>query len=170
MTHTTDPAPVSLGMPTQPAFDDHHPPDPALVGDCVHCGFCLPTCPTYALWGEEMDSPRGRIYLMKQGLEGEEMGPPRGPISLRKRGLEGEPMSDSMVQHWDACLGCMACVTACPSGVQYDKLIEATRAQVERRHDRTAKDRALRGLIFALFPYPRRLRLMRGPLRGYQRL
>src|SRR3954447_5043984 len=151
MTHTTDPAPVSLGMPTQPAFDDHHPPDPALVGDCVHCGFCLPTCPTYALWGEEMDSPRGRIYLMKQGLE-------------------GEPMSDSMVQHWDVCLGCMACVTACPSGVQYDKLIEATRAQVERRHDRTAKDRALRGLIFALFPHPRRLRLMRGPLRGYQRL
>ena len=70
---------------------------PALIGDCVHCGFCLPTCPTYVLWGEEMDSPRGRIYLMKEGLE-------------------GEPMTDSMVSHWDACLGCMACVTACPSG------------------------------------------------------
>ena len=83
------------------AFDEHHPPDAALIGDCVHCGFCLPTCPTYVLWGEEMDSPRGRIYLMKEGLE-------------------GEPMSDSMVSHWDACLGCMACVTACPSGVQYD--------------------------------------------------
>ena len=92
----------------------------------MHCGFCLPTCPTYVLWGEEMDSPRGRIYLMKQGLE-------------------GEPMTDSMVEHFDACLGCMACVTACPSGVQYDRLIEATRAQVERRHDRPAADRALRG-------------------------
>ena len=132
------------------AFDEHRPPDAALVGDCVHCGFCLPTCPTYVLWGEEMDSPRGRIYLMKQGLE-------------------GEPMSDSMVQHWDRCLGCMSCVTACPSGVQYDKLIEQTRAQVERHHDRSPKDRALRGLIFALFPYPRRLRLLRGPLRAWQR-
>lgn len=138
MTHTTG------------AFDEHHPPDPALVGDCVHCGFCLPTCPTYVLWGEEMDSPRGRIYLMNEGLT-------------------GEPMSDSMVQHWDRCLGCMACVTACPSGVQYDKLIEATRAQVERRHHRTAKDRALRALVFALFPHPQRLRLLRGPLWAMQR-
>jgi glycolate oxidase iron-sulfur subunit len=142
---------VDLGMPAAGgAFDEHHPPDAALVGDCVHCGFCLPTCPTYVLWGEEMDSPRGRIYLMKQGLE-------------------GEPMTDSMVQHWDRCLGCMSCVTACPSGVQYDRLIEQTRAQVERRHDRSAKDRALRGLVFSLFPYPRRLRLVRGPLRVLQR-
>jgi glycolate oxidase iron-sulfur subunit len=142
---------VSLGMPAPAgAFDEHHPPDPALVGDCVHCGFCLPTCPTYVLWGEEMDSPRGRIYLMQEGLG-------------------GEPMSDSMVQHWDRCLGCMACVTACPSGVQYDKLIEATRAQVERRHHRSAKDRALRALVFALFPHPQRLRLLRGPLRAMQR-
>jgi glycolate oxidase iron-sulfur subunit len=78
-------------------------------------------------------------------------------------------MSDSMVQHWDACLGCMACVTACPSGVQYDTLIEQTRAQVERRHDRSTKDKALRRLIFSLFPYPRRLRLLRGPLRLVQR-
>jgi glycolate oxidase iron-sulfur subunit len=142
------------GSPTTPelagAFDAHRPPDAALVGDCVHCGFCLPTCPTYVLWGEEMDSPRGRIYLMKQGLE-------------------GEPMTDSMVQHWDACLGCMSCVTACPSGVQYDRLIEQTRAQVERRHERSRADRALRGLVFALFPYPRRLRLVRGPLRLMQR-
>jgi len=132
------------------AFDEHRPPDAALIGDCVHCGFCLPTCPTYVLWGEEMDSPRGRIYLMKQGLE-------------------GEPMTDSMVQHWDACLGCMACVTACPSGVQYDRLIEQTRAQVERHHERSRSDKALRALIFALFPHPRRLRLVRGPLRLLQR-
>jgi glycolate oxidase iron-sulfur subunit len=141
---------VDLGTPAPGgAFDAHRPPDAALVGDCVHCGFCLPTCPTYVLWGEEMDSPRGRIYLMKEGLE-------------------GEPMSDSMVSHWDACLGCMACVTACPSGVQYDRLIEQTRAQVERRHHRSAKDRALRGLIFSLFPHPRRLRVLRGPLRLLQ--
>src|SRR3954453_16813859 len=134
------------------AFDTHNPPSLELIDDCVHCGFCLPSCPTYMLWGEEMDSPRGRIHLMRLGVE------------------ERTEMTDTFVRHFDNCLGCMACMTACPSGVQYDKLVEATRAQVERRHDRTAKDRALRGLIFALFPYPRRLRLMRGPLRGYQRL
>ena len=137
-----------MGTPT-PAFDAHRPPSAELASDCVHCGFCLPTCPTYSLWGEEMDSPRGRIYLMNQGLN-------------------GEPMTDSMVQHFDACLGCMACVTACPSGVQYDKLIEATRPQVERRYPRPPKDRLLRAAIFALFPYPRRLRLLKGPLRAYQ--
>ncbi len=143
-------APVGLGLPAvRGAFDADHPPDAALIGDCVHCGFCLTTCPTYSLWGEEMDSPRGRIYLMKEGLE-------------------GEPLTDSMVQHWDDCLGCMACVTACPSGVQYDKLIHATRVQVERQHERSLKERLLRGLIFALFPHPGRLRLMRGPLRLYQ--
>jgi glycolate oxidase iron-sulfur subunit len=135
--------------PGEPAFDDHHPPRLDLISDCVHCGFCLPTCPTYVLWGEEMDSPRGRIYLMKEGRD-------------------GEPLSDSMVQHFDRCLGCMACVTACPSGVQYDRLIEDTRQQVERRHTRSVRDRALRTAIFSLFPYPRRLRLLRGPLRAYQ--
>jgi glycolate oxidase iron-sulfur subunit len=125
-------------------------PDPQLVADCVHCGFCLPTCPTYLLWGEEMDSPRGRIYLMKQRIE-------------------GEPLDDAMVQHFDQCLGCMACVTACPSGVQYDRLIEATRAHIEEEHPRSPGDRAMRGLVFHLFPYPRRLRAMRPLLRGYQR-
>jgi glycolate oxidase iron-sulfur subunit len=133
----------------EPAFDDHRPPSAELVADCVHCGFCLPSCPTYVLWGEEMDSPRGRIYLMNEGLQ-------------------GEPMTASMVQHFDACLGCMACVTACPSGVQYDKLIEATRAQVERRFERPVRERAWRAAVFALFPYPRRLRLLRGPLRLHQ--
>ncbi len=136
--------------PGGPAFDAHRPPSAELASDCVHCGFCLPTCPTYALWGEEMDSPRGRIYLMQAGLE-------------------GEPLSDSMVGHFDACLGCMACVTACPSGVQYDRLIEATRAQVERRHRRPLRDRLLREAIFALFPHPRRLRALRGPLSAYRR-
>jgi glycolate oxidase iron-sulfur subunit len=136
--------------PGEPAFDDHRPPSASLASDCVHCGFCLPTCPTYVLWGEEMDSPRGRIYLMQAGLD-------------------GEPMTDAMVQHFDACLGCMSCVTACPSGVQYDRLIEATRAQVERRHRRPLADRVLREAVFALFPHPRRLRLLRGPLSAYHR-
>ncbi len=132
------------------AFDDHHPPQPELIKDCVHCGFCLPSCPTYVLWGEEMDSPRGRIHLMKAGLE-------------------GEPLSESMVSHFDACLGCMACVTACPSGVQYDTLFVDTRAQVERRYERSRRERLLREAIFQLFPYPRRLRALRGPLALYQR-
>ena len=120
-----------------------------LLDDCVHCGFCLPTCPTYLLWGEEMDSPRGRIYLMDQELQ-------------------GEPLDDTMVRHFDQCLGCMACVTACPSGVQYDRLIEATRAKVERRHRRTVGERALRALVFRTFPYPKRLRAMRPLLKAYQ--
>ncbi|GAA3949169.1 heterodisulfide reductase-related iron-sulfur binding cluster [Actinomadura viridis] len=123
---------------------------PRLIGDCVHCGFCLPTCPTYVLWGEEMDSPRGRIHLMDQ-LE------------------TGTPMSPPMAEHFDRCLGCMACVTACPSGVQYDRMIELTRARVEREHPRSLPERALREMIFRLFPYPGRLRALRGPLRAYQR-
>ncbi|NUT33941.1 MAG: 4Fe-4S dicluster domain-containing protein [Hamadaea sp.] len=133
------------------AFDEHHPPRADLVADCVHCGFCLPTCPTYVLWGAEADSPRGRIHLMEQGLR-------------------GEPLTDSVVTHFDRCLGCMACVSACPSGVRYDLLIADTRQQVERRHRRTLRERLLRGAIFRLFPYPRRLRLLRGPLRAYQAL
>jgi len=147
----TGPGPKDVLGPIagEPAFDDDHPPRADLVADCVHCGFCLTTCPTYVLWGEEMDSPRGRIYQMKQGLD-------------------GEPLTASMVRHFDACLGCMACVTACPSGVRYDRLIEDTRAQVERRHPRGLRERALRAAIFALFPYPKRLRLLRGPLRAYQ--
>ena len=133
-----------------PHFDDHRPPSQELLSDCVHCGFCLPTCPTYVLWGEEMDSPRGRIHLMQQVVG-------------------GEPLTPEVVGHFDACLGCMACVTACPSGVQYDKLITDTRAQVERNTTRTPSDRALREAVFALFPYPRRLRALRGPLRLHQR-
>jgi glycolate oxidase iron-sulfur subunit len=121
-------------------FDAHHPPPDERISDCVHCGFCLPTCPTYALWGEEMDSPRGRIYLMKVGKEG------------------AVPLDQTYVQHFDACLGCMACVTACPSGVKYDELIEAVRPQLERNYRRPLGDRLFREAIFQLFPYPSRLR------------
>ena len=110
-----------------------------LIDDCVHCGFCLPTCPTYSLWGEEMDSPRGRIVLMS-ALE------------------RGEAPSAPLVQHIDNCLGCMACVTACPSGVQYDKLIEDTRAQIEHEYPRSPSERAFRRLVFELFTHPGRLR------------
>ncbi len=138
-----------IGTPLLPAFDDHHPPDAALVADCVHCGFCLPSCPTYVLWGQEMDSPRGRINLMQQGLE-------------------GDPLEPSAVRHLDQCLGCMACVTACPSGVQYDKLIESTRSQLERRVERPRAEWLMRVAIYRLFPYPNRLRALRGPLRAYQ--
>ena len=122
------------------AFDDIRPPEPELIDACVHCGFCLPTCPTYLLWGEEMDSPRGRILLMRAGHE------------------EAGPITPAQVEAWDNCLGCMACVTACPSGVQYHKLIEDTRGQVERSEARTRTERLRRRAIFALFTHPGRLR------------
>lgn len=128
-----------MAMPS--AFDPHNPPDPDLLADCVHCGFCLPTCPTYQLWGEEMDSPRGRIHLMDLAQKGE--------IGIDK----------SFAGHFDACLGCMACVTACPSGVQYDRLIESVRPQIERAVPRDRIDRLFRWMIFALFPHPVRLRI-----------
>ncbi len=140
-------------------FDAHHPPSDEMISDCVHCGFCLPSCPTYTLWGEEMDSPRGRIYLMKAGKEGT------------------VAMDDTYAGHFDACLGCLACVTACPSGVQYDQLLEAVRPQLERNHPRGSADRLFRSAIFSLFPYPRRLRVaaffgslyQRGPRRLLQK-
>ncbi len=141
---------TDLPTPVVRGFDDHRPPDPALLADCVHCGFCLPTCPTYVLWGEEMDSPRGRILLMDQSPQ-------------------GAPMTDTMVGHVDACLGCMACVTACPSGVQYDRLIEATRAQVERHHERPRAQRANEGGDLRALPLPARLKAARGRCGLYQR-
>src|SRR4051794_6881593 len=98
------------------------------------------------------------------------MDSPRGGIQLMLQATEGDVLTDAMVGHWDACLGCMACVTACPSGVRYDRLIEQTRAEVEQEHVRTRPERALRGLIFAVFPYPRRLRLLAGPMRLAQRI
>ena len=126
------------------------------ASDCVHCGFCLPACPTYQLWGEEMDSPRGRIHLITQALDGTQ--------------LTAEASA-----HFDRCLGCMACVTACPSGVRYDRLIEAARTWTEEPPPglrpapaRSLRERAVRAAIFATFPYPRRLRVLAGPLRGVQ--
>ncbi len=122
------------------AWDDTRPPELDLIKDCVHCGFCLPTCPSYAVFEEEMDSPRGRIVLMRIGHE------------------EGTEVSPEMTTHLDRCLGCMACVTACPSGVQYDRLIERARPQIERHGPRSRRERLLRKGIFALFTHPGRLR------------
>jgi glycolate oxidase iron-sulfur subunit len=129
-----------------------------LAGDCVHCGFCLPACPTYQLWGEEMDSPRGRIHLITQVLDG------------------GQG-TQAAAEHLDRCLGCMACMTACPSGVQYNQLIEAARTWADEEVDegggrpaapfpvRSWRDRAARAAIFATFPYPARMRAALAPLR-----
>jgi glycolate oxidase iron-sulfur subunit len=133
------------------AFDSHHPPSKQIIDTCVHCGFCLPACPTYVLWNEEMDSPRGRIYLIKMASEGK------------------AAINATWVGHFDSCLGCMACMTACPSGVDYGKLIEATRAQIERTPVRSFAEKSYRRFIFALFTNTRLLRAMRLPLFAYQR-
>lgn len=135
-----------------PTLDTEHPPEPKLIDACVHCGFCLSTCPSYRVLGTEMDSPRGRVYLMDALNNGE--------IDL----------TPAVVSHFDSCLGCLACTTTCPSGVQYDKLIAAMRPQIERNHPRPLVERLYRQFIFGLFPYPNRLRLLLMPLFIYQKL
>ena len=130
----------------RPAFSGPDTPSSKLIDACVHCGFCLPTCPTYVLWGEEMDSPRGRIYLMKSALEGR------------------VAWSPQLAGHFDKCLGCVACVTACPSGVQYGPLIERARAQVEQHYPRSLGDRLFRAALFRTLPYPGVLRGLLAPL------
>ncbi len=142
---------TQIDAQTTSSFDSHNPPEKTLLADCVHCGFCLPACPTYVLWGEEMDSPRGRIYMMQKASEGK------------------APLDQMFQQHMDNCLGCMACMTACPSGVQYSKLIEDTRGQVERNIPRSTEDSLFRKMLFAIFPHPARLRAMGAPMFVYQR-
>jgi glycolate oxidase iron-sulfur subunit len=139
----------STKLPT--AFDARHPPAQEIIEKCVHCGFCLPVCPTYTLWGQEMDSPRGRIYLMKMALEGT------------------AEMNQKWVSHFDSCLGCVACMPACPSGVDYGKLIEATRAQIERNYQRPVADKVHRRFLFETFTKPERLKFLRWPLLAYQK-
>lgn len=131
-------------------FDAHEPPDQSLINACVHCGFCLTTCPSYRVIGKETDSPRGRIYLMDAINKGE------------------ASLTDAAASHFESCLGCLACTTACPSGVQYDRLIDSVRSQVNRNHQRPLPVRLLRQLIFSLFPYPDRIRLLLSPLALYQ--
>ena len=120
--------------------------------ECVHCGLCLSACPTYVELGTEMDSPRGRIYLMR-GLE-------EGTL----------PLTPEVVHHLDLCLGCRACETACPSGVRYGELIEGARAYVEAHYRRPWWDRWWRAAISAVFPHPQRLRLLLQPVAILQRL
>jgi glycolate oxidase iron-sulfur subunit len=135
-----------------PTLDSTHPPEPKLIDACVHCGFCLSTCPSYRVLGTEMDSPRGRVYMMDALNQGE--------IDL----------TPAVVSHFDSCLGCLACTTTCPSGVQYDKLIASMRPQIERNHQRPLVERLYRQFIFGLFPYPNRLRLLLIPLFVYQKI
>ncbi len=155
-------APASVPDPTQqPAIQSPGTPaakprrdvvDYERLFECVHCGLCLESCPTYVLTRREMDSPRGRIYLMKALAEGR--------IEL----------DDSTVRHLDLCLGCRGCETACPSGVHYGLLIERAADYVERNHRRSFRERAKRRLISAIFPYPERLRRLIAPLRLAERL
>ncbi|HEY8579612.1 MAG TPA: glycolate oxidase subunit GlcF [Beijerinckiaceae bacterium] len=112
-----------------------------ILRTCVHCGFCTATCPTYVLLGDELDSPRGRIYLIKDMLEND------------------KPASDQVVKHVDRCLSCLSCMTTCPSGVHYMHLVDHARAHIEKTHRRAWSDRAMRATLAAVLPYPGRFRL-----------
>jgi glycolate oxidase iron-sulfur subunit len=112
-----------------------------ILRSCVHCGFCIATCPTYLLEGDELDSPRGRIYLIKEMFE------------------QGKPATVEVVKHIDRCLSCLACMTTCPSGVNYMHLVDHARAHIEATYRRPLADRAIRAVLAAILPYPRRFAL-----------
>ncbi|PZQ48364.1 MAG: glycolate oxidase iron-sulfur subunit [Rhodovulum sulfidophilum] len=126
--------PAQLGEPATARAE-------TILRSCVHCGFCTATCPTYQVLGDELDSPRGRIYLIKEMLE------------------SGRDPDPATVRHIDRCLSCLGCMTTCPSGVHYMHLIDHARAYVEQRHRRRWDDRALRWLLAAILPHPGRFRL-----------
>lgn len=113
----------------------------AVIRKCVHCGFCTATCPTYVLLGDELDSPRGRIYLMQEMLE-----------------TQAEPTVE-VVKHIDRCLSCLACMTTCPSGVNYMHLVDHARAYIEAHYRRPLRERFFRGLLAAVLPHQRRFRV-----------
>src|SRR5690349_17215068 len=145
----TEPATISNRPPTTrsglaaPATTD-------AIRSCVHCGICLPACPTYRTLGEEMDSPRGRVYLMRAVAEG-------------RLGI-----TETYTRHLDLCLGCRACETACPAGVPFGSLLETARADIERA-GRPLRRRLIDALLFGLFPHPGRLGIVLGLLRRYRR-
>jgi glycolate dehydrogenase iron-sulfur subunit len=130
----------------QTRFTQRQLEDPAVAASadilrkCVHCGFCTATCPTYVLLGDELDSPRGRIYLIKEMLENE------------------RPATPEIVRHVDRCLSCLACMTTCPSGVHYQHLVDHARVHIERTYRRPLAERWLRAALAAVLPYPRRVR------------
>jgi len=140
----------ATAKPGASAFDQLDPPDTEIALDCVHCGFCLPTCPTYLVLGNEMDSPRGRIWLIRSASEG-------------KIGI-----TDNFAKHMNLCLLCRACETACPSGVKFGFLMEAARGQVDRQYQYSAAERRFRDFILHTFTDIGRLRAMTGLLRLYQ--
>lgn len=127
-------SPEALANPAMRASEE-------VIRKCVHCGFCTATCPTYVLLGDELDSPRGRIYLIKDMLENQ-----------RKPGAE-------VVKHVDRCLSCLSCLSTCPSGVNYMHLVDHARAYIEEHHRRPLLDRLFRHLLAFVLPYPRRFRL-----------
>src|SRR5262249_33591261 len=133
------------------AFDSQEPPDWEGILDCVHCGICLPQCPTYRVLGQEMDSPRGRVYLMRAVTEG-------------RIGL-----TENFLLHMDRCLGCRACETACPAGVPFGRLIEETRGQIERLAPRPLGRRLLGRFLLGVFPERPRLARVLALTRVYQR-
>lgn len=112
-----------------------------ILRSCVHCGFCTATCPTYQILGDELDSPRGRIYLIKDMLE------------------QGRPADEKTVKHIDRCLSCLACMTTCPSGVHYMHLVDHARVHIEKTYKRPFMDRVLRAVLARVIPYPGRFRL-----------
>ena len=137
--------------PRAGAFDSVDAPSMDGLRACVHCGICLPQCPTYQVLGEEMDSPRGRIYLMRAAAEGR------------------TPLTGGLARHLDLCLGCLACETACPSKVPFGKLLEATRGQLERQGVRSPDtDHGTHGFLLDWFARPGRLASMVSGLRLYQ--
>jgi glycolate oxidase iron-sulfur subunit len=134
----------------QTRFSDVQRQDPAIresesiLRACVHCGFCQATCPTYVLLGDELDSPRGRIYLIKDMLEND------------------RPASEDVVRHVDRCLSCLACMTTCPSGVHYQHLVDHARAHIEKTYRRPLLERWARVFFASVMPYPKRFRRLLG--------
>lgn len=126
--------------PERLASDPRMPASEKILRTCVHCGFCTATCPTYLLLGDELDSPRGRIYLIKDMLE------------------NGKPATPEVVTHIDRCLSCLSCMTTCPSGVHYMHLVDHARAHIEETYTRSWHDRLLRKILASILPYPGRFR------------
>src|ERR1700684_1231683 len=121
--------------------DPHMQESEKILRSCVHCGFCTATCPTYLLLGDELDSPRGRIYLMKDMLE------------------NGKAATREVVKHIDRCLSCLSCMTTCPSGVHYMHLVDHGRKHIEQHYVRPPAERAWRGLLGYVLPRPALMRL-----------